>query len=213
MSDFDLVNLDTRVRSCEDAILGLQARVADLERRYLDLQNDLSLLGSIQKSYLDLELRVNKLERPRPVPNSMPFTPSTVPFGSIEKLVESIERLFNCRDGDYRAYHTAYGSDGGVSYHPYQVFGALSAGPTAQERLRQELYTAFLKIHEAHPSEHPVLYWRHAAQQRIQEEHAEGTDVYKIRVRIAIPGADYSVIGPILATDGQPYVTLKLPHG
>lgn len=213
MNDLDIVSLDERVCSCEYTITQLQKTVAELERRYLDMQNDLSLLRSIQRSYLDLELRVNNLERPRPVPNSMPFTPSTVPFGSVAKLVESIERLFVCKEGDHRHFHTAYGSDGGVSYHGYQVLGALTGGPDAQERLRQELYTAFLKIKEAHPSEHPVLYWRYAAQERIQEEHAEGTDVYRIRVRIAIPGADYSVVGPILATDGQPFVTLKRPHG
>lgn len=201
--------LDERIRSCEDATLRLQEKVADLERRYLDMQNDLSLMASLQRSHLELAERVERLERPKPVTNSTTYTPHTVSFGSVAELVKSVEQLFDCKDGDYRAYHTECGLDGNVSYFRYEVLGAIAGGPDAQEMLRQQLYTAFRKIREAHPSERPVLYWRHAAEERVQEERAEGTDLYKIRARIAIPGADFSVISPILAKEGQPFVTLK----
>ena len=213
MSEATLDPLDRRIHLLEGEVLILQGKMRDLERRYLDMQNDLSLMASLQQSHFDLENRVAKLERPRPVPNSMPYTPSTVTFGSVDKLVESVEQLFYCKNGDHRFFHTEYGTDGSVSHYQYEVFGLIASGPTAQERLRQELYTAFRKIVEAHFSERPTLFWRHATEERIQEERAEGTDVYKIRARVAIPGADFSVVGPILHQEGQPFVALKLPYG
>lgn len=54
------ISVDERIRSLGDEVIVLRGRVADLERRYLDMQ---SVMGSLQQGHFDLEKRVNKSSR------------------------------------------------------------------------------------------------------------------------------------------------------
>lgn len=179
-----------RLDACDRAILGLTARVTSLEQQYAEL---LERLTPKQPEIVEPALR-------------------KVPFGSIDKLVEQVEHMFDCHNGDWRSYHTEFGLGGRTAgMYPYTVLGLLAQAtvPDAQEKLRQALYTGFLKLRQTCKSERPVLYWRHAEAERIQEESfQEESALHKIRSRIAIPEADFSVVEYMVHREGQNYAFL-----
>jgi hypothetical protein len=138
--------------------------------------------------------------------------PRKAPFGSIEALVLQIERMFDCKDGDHRAWHAEW--DYAVRRYqdyPYMTLAAIAPASieNAAEQLRQTLYTALFKLHATCKSARPVLYWRYAKEMRIEEDSCgpgsvvyEGLPVtetkYKIRTRIAIPEADFKVVNELV---------------
>jgi len=202
----------------------LENRVSALERELAEARNEASLIPSIQRSYLELSARVTALEkgwaqRPDSVVLHAESAPPFAPFGSIGKLVEYVERLFDCRDGDHRNAHAVYNPErGDYEYRPYRTLGLLAPAtvPNAPERLRQAMGTSFHKLYLTCKSDRPVLYWRYAVQERIQEDQSFGPDInpvvarqYKIMTRVAIPGANFSVVGNLLQPDGAPYATLQ----
>lgn len=224
-----------RLDACDREILQLTAQFAEL-------QNEMSLLASVQKICIALDKRASVLESQYAqllarlassstaepsavngvVAGSIPASPaiSAVPFGSKDALVAQIEQMFNCQDGDYRSYHSVWSADGYVK-HPYTTLGIITPAtiPDAPERLRQAMYTSFLKLKQTCKSERPILYWRYGSIERIQEdtEKADHRNVpadirrperYKIMTRIAIPEADFSVIGGMTISDGDPYPAL-----
>lgn len=190
-----LRGLGTRLDACDRAILGLTAQVEKLQRQYDEL-----------------------LERLMP---KQPAVAEPVPFGSIGKLVEQVESMFDCHDGDFRSYHTEFGLGGRTAgMFTYVSLGLLAYATVvdAPERLRQAFYTAFLKLKQTCKSERPMLYWRYAEAERIQEEQANDGLLpcpvkYKIRTRIAIPEADFSVVGYLVQQEGQPYAHLLVNVG
>jgi hypothetical protein len=135
-----------------------------------------------------------------------------VPFGTVEKLVEHIERMFDCQNGDYRAWHTAL--DGGEHLYSCIAIIAPASREDSQERLRQVIYSAFLKLKQTCKSERPVLYWRFASPERIQEcaetdLERQTTPRHKIRTRVAIPEADFSILGGWVFKDGDTIMELS----
>jgi hypothetical protein len=219
-----------RLDACDRAILQLTGEVTALVQQYAQMQNDLSLLPSIQRAHMDLEKRLTALESEAPtlygfgeplpkrgIALATAHPVAYVPFGSTGKLVEQVESMFECKNGDHRRAHSVWDELGGffVEY-PYVVVGLLAptAIPDAQEQLRQAMYTSFFKLRQTCKSERPVLYWRYAEQERIQEEteQAPGSSVpvrYKIMTRIAIPEADYSVVEALVKPSNGPYATLQ----
>ena len=202
----------------------LQERVATLEQQYIELQNELSLIASIQRAQMDLEKRFKKLEGEARALYGFGQEPKSyeevsvprlyAPFGSIDRLIQQVESMFDCRDGDHRAWHSVW-ADNAYVQHPYTILGLLapSSIPNAQERLRQAMYTSFFKLRATCKSKRPVLYWRYGVAERIQEDVSplgDGELRYKIMTRIAIPEADFSVVGGMVKPDdGTPYSTLK----
>lgn len=221
----------------------LENRVSALERELAEVRNEVSLIPSIQRSYLELSARVQALEQDfsaytvsklpvtapvqaleyskQPADSGITITllePPFVPFGSIEKLVEYVERVFDCCEGDHRSAHAVYNiARGDYDYFPYLTLGLLAPAtiPNAQERLRQAMATSFHKLRLTCKSERPVLYWRYEVQERILEDSGIETESksvepvkYKIMTRIAVPEASYSVLGNLLKPDGGPYAVL-----
>jgi hypothetical protein len=140
-----------------------------------------------------------------------------VSFGSRDNLVGHIESMFDCKDGDYFSYHSA-----GEQKFPYTMLGLIAPPsiPDAQERLRQAMYTAFHKLKLTCKSARPVLYWRYGQIERIQEDSAKADHHnvpveirrparFKIRTRIAIPEADFSVVDDLVKAEGDAYGTLQ----
>jgi hypothetical protein len=202
----------------------LENRISALEREIAEIRNEQSLIPSIQRSYLELSARVTALEkgwaqRPDSVVLHAESAPPFAPFGSVEKLVEYVERLFDCRDGDHRNAHWVYNPErGDYDYLPYRTLGLLAPAtvPDAQERLRQALGTSFHKLRLTCKSDRPVLYWRYAVQERILEDNEIATELksvepvkYKIMTRVAIPEADFSEVGNLVKSDGTIYATLQ----
>lgn len=174
------------------------------------------LVQQLTAQVAKLQTRVAALEADGPVPvRSVLY----VPFGSIAKLVEQVESMFDCQDGDHRARHTLIRGDGTLAGYPYTTIGLIAPEsiPDAQERLRQALYTAFHKLKLTCKSERPVLYWRYGAAERIREDaeiYARGTsfekaEKYKIMTRIAIPEADFSAVAEVVKGDNYAYMELK----
>lgn len=128
---------------------------------------------------------------------------------TIEALVSYIETLFDCRDG----YHGAYADNMYLSCskdddYRYRVVGVITdtKTPDPLRRLRNALAHDFTLLRTTLPTGlpevKPILYWRFAQEERIQEEQ-DGLDyasridhphLYKIRTRIAIPGVNWSVL-------------------
>lgn len=202
--EITLASLSAEIVALRDemsVLVSVQRLCADLDARLQKVErSDNDLLQQCAKSLVDVQKRLKRLEPTEIV------VPKVASFGSVEALVKQVEVMFDCRDGDHRAYYTEYNeATGECSHYNYVVLGITAAGEDAPEKLRQELYTALFKLKQSCPSERPVLFWRHAVQERIQEERGVGTDLHKIRVRVAIPGADFSVIGPVLAKEGESF--------
>lgn len=115
---------------------------------------------------------------------------------SLEGLIAKIEELFDCRDGPYQAW---------VEYEgerlAYVTLGWITEGlqddpDSAFEKLRNALLHQLLTIREALKREKPILFWRYAPEARMLEdsERDHGKVKYKIYTRVAIPGADWSLI-------------------
>jgi hypothetical protein len=172
------------------AILQISSRVDTLERRYADL-------------LLTLARAAPTLQQP------------PTPFGSIDKLVEQVERMFDCRDGDHRGVHQVWNTErSAFDHYPYSVLGLIapSSIPDVRERLRQEMYAAFLKLKQTCKSERPVLYWRYAKECRMLEDTEYGgreQTRHKINTRIAIPEADFNAVEDVVKTDNNSYRELK----
>lgn len=170
---------------------------------------------------IELQTRVAALEEKTSVPTPATYyVRPSMPFGSTAKLVEQVESMFDCRDGDYRAWHSVWSAERGTyDDYPYAVIGLIASAtiPDAQERLRQALYSTFHKLKLTCKSERPVLYWRYGAAERIQEDaeiYARGTsfekaEKYKIMTRIAIPEADFSAVAEVVKGDNYAYMELK----
>lgn len=121
---------------------------------------------------------------------------------TLDELVEEIEKLFDCRYGDYRSYHTVRSSsvDPLLSeIYPYVTLGFIGiAKPNHPlevtfEDLRAALLEQFKELRLEYG---PILYWRFAKERRIQEEinGDKGPDRegdIKIRTRVAIPRLDH----------------------
>ena len=184
----------------------LAARVADMELK-LDFAARASNAFAVRLAALE-----QRFAAPRPDPEP------AVPFGSIDKLVGQAEQVFDCKSGDYRRAHSVWtgnsetGPGGYVEYVYVRLALIASATlPNAQERLRQAMYRALLKLKQTCKSSRPSLYWRYAVQERIQEETEYDNEVpmrYKISTRIAVPEADYSVVSEIISPDGMPIAHL-----
>lgn len=214
-----------RLDGCDRALVQLTSQVTALQQQYAQMQNDLSLLPSIQRSYMDLEKRLIALEEPKLSAGYMAHRRKQMdeslrsvlmtPFGSVAKLVEQVERMFDCKNGDYSAWHSVWNTElGKYDRYEYPVVGVITLASTsdAPEQLRQTLYTAFLKLKRTCTSERPVLYWRFAAAERIQEEVETRAEVpvrYKIRTRFAIPEADFSVIEDVIKLENGWYSVLS----
>lgn len=178
-----------------------------------------ALIQQLTVQVAELQTRVAALEADGPVLTGfgevLPRPAVYVPFGSTAKLVEQVESMFDCRDGDYRAWHTQIRGDGTVQQYNYAILGIIAPDtiPDAQERLRQVLYSAFHKLKLSCKSERPVLYWRYAKTERIQEDSEcspmSGNTRYKIMTRIAIPEADFSAVAEVVKADDAPYMELK----
>lgn len=208
-----------RLDGCDRALVQLTSQVTALQQQYAQMQNDLSLLPSIQRSYMDLEKRLVALEGGTPKPAQfleVLTDASLVRFDSIAGLVGQVEKMFDCRDGYYGSYHQV-----GDQTFPYTTLGLLALVDTvdAQEHLRQALYASFVRLKKSCKSERPTLYWRYAKEMRIQEEegnihgglhskNAVASLRHKIRTRIAIPEADFSVIDTVVP-EGATYSTLR----
>jgi hypothetical protein len=183
-----------------EALHAVECRVTALEKQAEELT----------KAYVELRAELRELlSKKSPVA-------AAAPFGSVQALVGQVERMFVCKNGDPRAFHTAWSNEPPVGYreHYYKVLALIV--PTdvadAQERARQLLYTALFKLKATCKSEYPLLYWRYAEAERILEEFGNSERAgasHKISTRIAIPEADYSVVGPIVQIEGQPIVVLR----
>lgn len=187
-----------------------------------------SLLASMQRTCVDLGARVIKLEGEgaslrealaQLIDKKAPASAvEHAPFGSVAKLVKTIEGMFDCRNGDPRAWHEEWVSgDQHVGYRRHQYIAFTLIAPSsmedAQERLRQMFYTAFHRLKRTCKSPRPVLYWRYAAEERIQEELGVSERIgnsFKIRTRVAIPEADFSVVNEIVQADGMPARVLEV---
>jgi small-conductance mechanosensitive channel len=182
-----------------EALHAVECRVTVLEKQVEELT----------KSYTELRAELLRKQLRR---NPQTEVPAQVSFGSVQALVEQVERMFVCKNGDHRAFHTAWSNEAPVGYreHYYKVLALIVPidVANAQERLRQLLYIALFKLKATCKSEHPLLYWRYAEAERISEE-TNATHGYKIRMRVAIPEADYSVVGPVVQIDGQPIAVLR----
>jgi hypothetical protein len=119
-----------------------------------------------------------------------------------EELVMEIEKLFDCRDGDYRSFHTVRGENV-CDFLPYYSFGFLGKGSTTFEDLRQALLDQFKELRLEYG---PILYWRYAKEERIQEDTQEAA--IKIMTRVAIPGIDHR----LFSLEGRSYPEVK-PRG
>jgi hypothetical protein len=127
---------------------------------------------------------------------------------SLADVVNEVEQLFDCQDGEYGPSHRLFGDTvpNGPAY-PYIALGliATNSTPDAQEYLRLAMLASFRMLHKTCKSTRPVLYWRFAKEVRIQEETEKGGQKYKIRTRIAIPEADYYVVGWAVKLEAEPY--------
>lgn len=210
----DEISFKEAYEESERTSKALAARVTTLEQQYTKLQKRVAALeadgpvltglGAAPRAYEEVPVR--------------PFV--YVPFGSTAKLVAQVESMFDCRDGDYRAWHSVWSAERGTyDDYPYAVIGLIASAtiPDAQERLRQALYSTFHKLKLTCKSERPVLYWRYGAAERIQEDaeiYARGTsfekaEKYKIMTRIAIPEADFSAVAEVVKGDNYAYMELK----
>lgn len=196
---------------CAKDMASCEREGAQLERNYAELSNQLSLIPSLQRCYLEMEARLAKLEAqvacsPHKVPanevrahygntvfpDGVALTCAahpTLQFPTLDSLVDAIERLFDCRDG----FHGPYALPTGEEQLRYRVLGAITSTKTAED-LRRALYYDLLNLYGScnHSPAKPILYWRFAKEQRISEEF-EILDRRKIRTRVAIPEANWSV--------------------
>lgn len=159
-----------------------------------------------------LEKRVDNLVKHRfEELRLVPHPCSKVPFGSAEKLVETIAANFHCLQGDQRSHHSVW-RPGHLAYdaYPYVVLGAIAPDtiPDAQEYLRQVIWTALHKLRRTCKSGMPVLYWRRTVEESTSEPK-DGKLRHRISVRLAIPEADFSVVSELIPQVDGTYVTLK----
>lgn len=214
-----------RLDGCDRALVQLTSQVTVLQQQYAQMQNDLSLMASLQRTAIAHEAKIEALQKQLAssstveppavngaVAGSIPASPAT-PLGTIDALVERVEKMFDCRNGYFGSYHQV-----GDQIFPYTTVGLLATAtiPFAQDHLRQALYTSFLMLKRSCKSERPMLYWRYAKAMRIQEDTAGVVGAaspfpvqYKIMTRIAIPEADFSVIDRVVKAEYAPYVSLR----
>jgi hypothetical protein len=219
-----------RLDACDRAILQLTARTELLVRQYTELQKRVdALVADPRNGIVELEERVIRLEQRNGALNALLDSsklasyPTQKPpadltqFNSIEALVQQVELMFDCQDGDYCAYHTVHtDTPQGVGRDVYMYTNLALIAPAsashATDRLRQMFYAGFQKLKKTCKSQRPVLYWRYAAAERIAEEteyqQAQGCEPvpyrYKIRTRFAIPEADFSVVSELVHQEGTP---------
>lgn len=209
-------SVEQRLDACDRSILYLTNKLADL-------QNECSLLVSVQRLCADIDARILKVEQQyaelleyikglRAQPRTVTSYRSST-FGSVGALVVQIESMFDCQDGDYHAFHTV-ADERGVRYYQYVTIGVIAPAsiPDAQEKLRQALYETFKKLRCTCKSDRPVLYWRYSKEQRIledKEQYAITATRYKIMTRVAIPEADFSVAERYVKLDTEGYIVLK----
>lgn len=186
-----------------DILALIDARIAPLQEQITALTN----------SYTELRQELRKLlDKKAP--------PDVGPFGSADALVAHIEHMFDCRDGEFGMYTTVptldeKGKKIGWHPEPYTVLAMLLGGefPQAPEQLRQALYRVLFQLKATCKSPRPVLYWRYSKEMRIEEtrkrEEQSLDNVFKIRTRLAIPEADFSVVGAIAQDGTKPVAVLQ----
>jgi len=135
-------------------------------------------------------------------------------FPTLDSLVKQIERIFDCKDGEHGAFAQSpvTSPDGPIDneHLRYRELGYILAYPKAMkqdnvavespfEQLRYALMEdfagiAFVLAQTAGGQsleKKPTLFWRYAAEARIQEEETGEFEIdsyhYKIRTRVAIP--------------------------
>jgi hypothetical protein len=184
----------------------LQQRVDFLERQVEHLSRR---MGELATQYAALLTQVEALRRYESRQPARPHSSLFKRFGSIDALVAQAEEMFDCKNGDHRSHHQVWCNDdraSGYAFYPYVHLALIAseAIPDAPEQLRQCLYTALSKLKATCKSERPVLYWRWVAPERIQEESTSDTEPlqFKIRTRIVIPEADFSVVDELIFQDG-----------
>lgn len=201
-----LADLEQKLDFAARASNTLHGHVARLELALGELRNEMSLLASIQRTCFDLDARLTGVERRlghvAPLTQS---TPTKLLFPATQELVRLVEDMFDCRDGK----HSAWLEVDGTIYYYMTLAAIVSSDPRVdpQAILRQVLYDAFVKLRSTCKTPRPKLYWRFAEQERIQEEKEGGffeSSVYnyKIRTRVAIPEADFTVLGALVHPDG-----------
>jgi len=177
--------------------------------KFSEVQNERSIIHSIQGEYLKLSEEFIKLQtlyetlrwsctemdqRLRTIEaRTNPLRHQINSFHSIEELVAAIDQIFDCKDGEYGAYAK---KESPTESFRYQTLGFMTTeGENPYNRLRFEMMAdlagiAFKLAQKALSGDgKPELFWRFAKESRIQEEETKrGRGVtYKIRTRIAIP--------------------------
>lgn len=106
---------------------------------------------------------------------------------TVDALIEAIEGIFDCRQGDPGRY--VFLEDESKYTDPFQyktiMYMARGRSPHRPKLLRLMLWNDFIALHKLAGGGKPVLYWRHAPPAVITEEVQRG--VVFIRARIAIP--------------------------
>lgn len=201
--------------------MALRSRFESLERRLADTTNDISLIPSIQKAYLELEARLSKLEMrcnamqellepsikrlealihnpdvpPPPSPSPRGPRREWLEFTGLAELIDAIETNFTCLDGDYASFATATHDEA----YRYRSLGFLMRGDNDERAfmfLRNALFSQLIDIKGAssEPLGKPLLFWRYNSTARINEEFDMITGLYKINTRVAVPTCDWSKV-------------------
>ena len=117
---------------------------------------------------------------------------------TLDELVTEIEKLFDCINGDYRAFH----QDPQGNRYPYISLGFFSKPQIPMESLRAALLNQFTELRAEYG---PTLYWRYGQGHRILEDYQTAAmgrlALQKITTRVAIPGLDHK----LFSLEGKPY--------
>lgn len=183
----------------------------------------LQRMVALEENFIDLKNRVSGLEALIHTPDVPPLTTKSGGFGSIDELVKSIEAHFDCKDGLYGPYAYYRSDTEDRAYYDqasrYRTFGFLTPEREgAAEHLRQALWASLENLCQP-TSERPrlTLYWRFAKECRILEEVNNETDSLgqtipngriwrKIRTRVAIPNANWSLVKVVAEGERYPEV-------
>lgn len=162
---------------------------SDLEDRVRKIENsDNAIIHLTAESMVEAGRRIEMLEA-----RIFPKPPVTT-FDTIDRLINSIEQSFTCRDGAYGAYAIPADRIDGLRYRTLGLITEDDDHPF--ERLRMELMKDFavIALMAKTGDEKPVLYWRFSQDMRFEEDTSVGfnkkSKVHKIRTRVAIPEWD-----------------------
>ena len=178
-------DLDARLQAVIVAHNELAARVTTLERQYAELL--------VFMPPRDLKRRTYSAEE-------FSAVEARFAFQTLQSLVDEIKKMFACANGYYGAYvfdpkqPLPDSADFQWLAYRYRTLGYITSNPDRPlERLR---YALWKDLQTLCVRPNMQLYWRFAEAGRIQEEHTPiGRSVlWKIRTRVAIPGADWAKV-------------------